>query len=64
VLSEVADMGGWPKCRGFDLIPRKKKLPIPGGRVLSMNKVGRRDSTPVRGVPYEPVVLLGVSTET
>jgi hypothetical protein len=19
VLSEVADMGGWPKCRGFDL---------------------------------------------
>jgi hypothetical protein len=21
VLSEVADMGGWPKCRGFDLSP-------------------------------------------
>jgi hypothetical protein len=22
VLSEVADMGGWPKCRGFDLLYR------------------------------------------
>jgi hypothetical protein len=23
VLSEVADMGGWPKCRGFDLGPKR-----------------------------------------
>ena len=31
--------------------------------IYSNSFIGGRDSTPVRGVPYEPVVLLRVSAE-